>query len=57
MNATWRMRVECVLLTGDFTRAYRGVWRGLGNKPSQAGLYETQTENGNLQCLISQLKL
>lgn len=51
------MPVECALLAGDCTRAYTRIWRGLGSKPNQAGLNETQTENSNLQCLITQSNL
>ena len=51
------MPVECALLAGDCTRAYMRIWRGLGSEPNQAGLYETQTENSNSQCLITQPNL
>lgn len=49
------MPVECVVLGGGCTRAYKRIWRGLGMKPNQAGLYKTQTENSHLQCLIMPL--
>jgi len=51
------MPVECVLLAGDCARAYMRIWRGLGSKPNQAGLYEKQTENSHLQCLVTQSNL
>lgn len=50
------MPVVRASLAGDCTRAYTRIWRGLGSEPNQAGLYETQTENSNSQCLITQIK-
>lgn len=50
------MPVVRASLAGDCTRAYTRIWRGLGSKPNQAGLYETQTENSNSQCLVTQIK-